>query len=362
MMRYGHYIILLNCILILYLFYGLMRCNEILQIIVELKDVTDDEKLLLLLVSPPASPIRVASPPTTAESSPPTPSPVRLSSDPKHDSAPPTQTQPESSAHIDSTNVDDETNLRILSKSIFELFSKFNFINNKVTAVEATNHILEQRILFLEKENIDLKERIGMKDRFMMQFFEKNFPSYVKSYKKELCPGSSLSPTASEDTTLSEYEVDTTVRSGIAQRVQRRNDRKRKLVSTPFTTGITKKKIKRKKVTKDDSGNAIASDQPDKIPEKAPILTPTPALQPKTEPTPVIPVGPTVVTPAEPEQANVTAVEMPSGKEIVVYEVDENKEIPLNPAAETLDYPGRNLIADDKRLIIDNALKQFKFM
>ncbi|KAI0493332.1 hypothetical protein KFK09_027609 [Dendrobium nobile] len=349
------------------------------EILTELQGITDAEKDLLLHLSPPTSPIKEPSPsrvpcPTTAESTQTTPaSPVGMSSPPEHDSPTPTPVRPvlftstshpDSSAEPESTNVDDQANFVLLNKSIFELFNKYNFIQKKVAEVEATNQIQEHRIHFLEdsmfdleKENSNLKEKIKKKDDFLMQFFEDQFPSYLKNYKKEMCAPSSVSPTASEETTLSEYEVDTSILSGIAQRVQRRNGRKRKLVSTPFTTGVRKKKIKKKVLSEELALVASAGDRPDEVPEKAAVHTTTPASQPPPEPTPTSPI----VIPEPHEQEDVPVVDQPVVKEAVVYEVDENIEIPRAPAAEMLDYPGRALISEDKRVIIDNALKQFKF-
>ncbi|PKU83498.1 hypothetical protein MA16_Dca018487 [Dendrobium catenatum] len=282
------------------------------EILKELRGITNYEKDLLLRLSPPASPIWEASPSrvpftTTAESTQPTPaSPVRLSSPPKHDSATPTpvspvrfssQSHPDSSAHPESRHVDDQTNLAILNKSIYELFNKHNFMKKKVADVEATNHILEHRIHFLEdsvfdleKENFNLKEQIKKKNWFLMQFFEEQFPSYFKTYKKEMCAPSSLSPTVSEDTTLSDS----------------------------YTNSCTTTSNE----TYTNKSNCNSSTL---------------------------------------EQENVTDVDLPVVKATIVYEVDENKEILMAHATEMLDYPGRALISEDKRLIIDNGLKQFKF-
>ncbi|XP_020705582.1 protein TsetseEP-like [Dendrobium catenatum] len=214
-----------------------------------------------------------------------------------------------------------------------------------------------------------------------------------------MAAGSSSSITISEkDATLSEDEVDPSLLTGIAKRVQKRNARKRKVVSTPFTMGDSKKKIKLNLASKEKFGHSISSDTPAIAPEPAPAPTPastpppltepaptsaselalapeitlTPAPPPTIEPSPTSPselapapeTGPTPepipATDPEPEHASVNDVEPAADKSMIVYEVDDSKEIELRPAPEYLDYPGRSLISEDKCLFIDNDLKQFK--
>ncbi|PKU84793.1 hypothetical protein MA16_Dca008203 [Dendrobium catenatum] len=213
--------------------------SSILEILKEFRGIINDEKVLLHGLSPASPiteviPIRATSPPT-AESLSLTRvhSPVNEPIPPKDDSCPPSPVGPvwvASPTHPDSSS---------------------NLESSQVVQLEANNNQLEQCIVTLEQslfdlkeENFEFKEQIKKKDGFILQFFQDQFPAYFRTYKKEMAVGSSSSTTVSEkDATLCE-EVDPSLLTGIAKRVQKRNDRKRKVVSIPFTTGNRKKKIK----------------------------------------------------------------------------------------------------------------------
>ncbi|PKU87875.1 hypothetical protein MA16_Dca026423 [Dendrobium catenatum] len=214
------------------------------------------------------SPIRVASPskphssPRTPSSPIRVPSPIREASPPKHIPVRVARpTDPYSSTHHESSPLNDEINLRILNQAIYKLLTKDKFMKKNVAEVEATNRILKEQIVNLEQSVFDLKEeifylkeQIKKKDGFILQFFQDQFPDYFKTYKKEMATGSFSSATISEkDATLSEDEVDPSLLTGIAKRVQKRNDRKRKVISTHFTMGDRKKKILKNLASKEKS-------------------------------------------------------------------------------------------------------------
>ncbi|XP_020688500.1 uncharacterized protein LOC110103943 [Dendrobium catenatum] len=330
------------------------------------------------------SPIRVASPskphssPRTPSSPIRVPSPIREASPPKHIPVRVARpTDPYSSTHHESSPLNDEINLRILNQAIYKLLTKDKFMKKNVAEVEATNRILKEQIVNLEQSVFDLKEeifylkeQIKKKDGFILQFFQDQFPDYFKTYKKEMATGSFSSATISEkDATLSEDEVDPSLLTGIAKRVQKRNDRKRKVISTHFTMGDRKKKILKNLASKEKLGDSISSDTPAIAPELA--LAPTPAaappsptapaptspselaLAPETAPTAAPPRTPAPPPTTEPEPKNAPVTD----KAMIVYEVDDSKEIELRPASEILDYPGRSLISEDKILFINNGLK-----
>ncbi|KAI0511111.1 hypothetical protein KFK09_011733 [Dendrobium nobile] len=190
---------------------------------------------------------------------------------------------------------------------------------------------------------------------------------------------SSSSATESEkivykDASVSEDEkFDPSLQTGIARRVQLRNNMKRKVVSTPFTTGVRKKKTKQDLSSKEKFSEPIPSDVPTQSPELAPAPTPTPPTDPAptAEPPQATEVsGVTEPAPThdpEPEPARIpdpstSMDESTTGhdKAIIVYEVDDTKKIELRPAPEEIYYPGRLLITEDKHIFIDNSLKQFK--
>ncbi|XP_020694221.1 proteoglycan 4-like [Dendrobium catenatum] len=112
-----------------------------------------------------------------------------------------------------------------------------------------------------------------------------------------MAANSSSSATISEkDASLSEDEVDPSLLTSIAKRVQLRNDRKRKVVSTPFTTAPA---------TETDRAPAppTASEPTPTSPSElapAPEIAPTPAPPPTTNP--------------EPEHAPVTGLEPAADK------------------------------------------------
>ncbi|PKU86480.1 hypothetical protein MA16_Dca010516 [Dendrobium catenatum] len=344
-----------------------LQDHEILQ---HLRGITDAEKALLnrpsnnLSKSPtlsppsPASPVNVSTPfkvasPPKDDSSTPNPASLPKVASPRfNDSS--AQTEAESSPFTE------ETNLKILNQAIYELFNKDKFMKEKVASVEETNRILENHVLNLEQsilelkdENFDLKEEIIRKDRVM------------------------LHPTDDE-------EFDPSLETGIAKRVQQRNDRKMKVVSTPFTTGLRKKKTKEDCSSKEKLTKIIPSDVPLQSPETSTATTPPPPTAPIPTQSPVLDPAPTiaptvhvptdesvlptevsrVLSPAhtqnkEPEPVHVPPASMDEAnvaydKSIIIYEVDDAKEIELRPASEELNYPGRTLLTGDKCIFIDN--------
>ncbi|KAI0496526.1 hypothetical protein KFK09_022845 [Dendrobium nobile] len=256
--------------------------------------------------------------------------------------------------------VPEKKNLKIINQSIYKLFTEHAFMYQKIASLEFSKTQLEKQVDALEQQVSELKADNNKKFCGIYKILSHHFPHYFTS-EKIGSPAPSSSRTDSDNIVLDEVSksVDKIVeeitkelnimnssRGGIARRVHLRNDRKRKRVRTPFTAGDKKKKKAYsandgvEKVTKNETsitGRKPVTRASTRIIEKSTDAVPSPAA-----PTPKTPKAAVSVLP-----------------KTVICDVDESKTLE-RPAAAFLEYPGRLLINEERRISIDSFIQKYK--
>ncbi|KAL0919183.1 hypothetical protein M5K25_011261 [Dendrobium thyrsiflorum] len=306
----------------------------------------------------PSSPPRIATP-----SQIPTPSsPPRM---PSPDQFPSTSHKEPFTVHLSNPPLAETPNWESVNEAITNLISRNKFLLNKVTSLESSNDFLTRRVAALEQAVFELKEA-NLKDDNVQKLMSEENPASLK-LTQSACSEKSSSRTLSNKPTgdSEEEELASTCKSGIARRVQLRHDRKKKFVSTPFTTGDRRRKKEKLPAKKKvilpiaDASKEQVHVSVDAAPFKSAELAPSSAAE-------SIEVGPAPVAAAldkTPElvPADATPFKKIEDDQIIITEIDES--IPTDPQAapEILDYPGRELISVEKKFFIDKCLKYFKY-
>ncbi|KAL0925954.1 hypothetical protein M5K25_004331 [Dendrobium thyrsiflorum] len=326
-------------------------------------------------------------------------SPARM---PTHDQIPSTSDKEPSTVHVSNSPPAETPNWDYVKEAIINLISKNKFLLNKVTSLESSNDFLTRRVAALEQAVYELKEA-NLKDGNVQKLMSTENTASVKptetacsdksssrtqTSKKIVSPSSVVAPNVveeeqqniqdainlktNEDERLAdkqtgdseEEELASTCKSGIARRVQLRHDRKRKFVSTPFTTGDRRRKK-------------------EKIPAKKKVILPIAEPSKEQVPVPVdaapsksaelLPVAAeSIEVGAAPVEAALdrtdellpvdkTPIKKTQDDQIIVAEIDESMPTDPQAAPEFIDYPGRELISVEKKFFIDKCLRYLKY-
>ncbi|KAL0929171.1 hypothetical protein M5K25_001115 [Dendrobium thyrsiflorum] len=185
--------------------------------------------------------------------------------------------------HLSNPPPTETPNWESVNEAITNLISWNKFLLNKVTSLESSNDFLTRRVAALEQAVFELKEA-NLKDDNVHKLMSEENPASLKptqsacseksSSNNNVSPSSVVAPTVVEEEQENiqdvnnllepqtdklktneeegladkptgdseEEELASTCKSGIARRVQLRHDRKRKFVSTSFTTGDRRRK------------------------------------------------------------------------------------------------------------------------
>ncbi|PKU69894.1 Putative ubiquitin-like-specific protease 1B [Dendrobium catenatum] len=231
--------------------------------------------------------------------------------------------------------------------------------------------LLQKRVEALDNEVFQLKSDNNEKFCGIYKILSYHFPHYFKSEKI----GSSVQSSSRTESNNNFDEVSKTVEKiideivgkketsedeefpfpssgtgGIAKRVHRMNDRKRKRVKTPFTTGDRKKK--KAQLPTDNKEAEILSKKETSVTTRKPVTRAATRLKekltdskkasaPKDETMKIAPSAPPVEKP-----------------KTAIFDVEDSKYVE-RAAKEFLDYPGRLLLNEEKRNAIDNFLKKY---
>ncbi|KAH0449373.1 hypothetical protein IEQ34_020065 [Dendrobium chrysotoxum] len=201
-----------------------------------------------------------------------------ISTPPRTLTSQPTTHSRTSKKETSTAEVLDDDNIKSLHEACSKLIAQNKVLVKKITVVETTSSLLKRHVQYLEHVVFELRDEKNMKIKRMEDFLLLRFPAVYTVYQKGKS-GESSSRTNTENivvtpstgialkevtqqksTDEAQGVIDMTVKekmkdekeaeeefassshTGIARRVQRQVGRKRKLVESPFTTGVAKKK------------------------------------------------------------------------------------------------------------------------
>ncbi|KAI0494349.1 hypothetical protein KFK09_024483 [Dendrobium nobile] len=150
-----------------------------------------------------------------------------------------------------------------------------------------------------------------------------------------------------------EFTLPSSGTGGIARRVHGRNDRKRKRVKTPFTTGDRKKKKTQLQTVNKEA--EILSKKETSVTTRKPVTRAATRLKEKVTESKKASAPQDETTKIAPSAAPVKK------PKTAIFDVEDSKYVE-RAAKEFLDYPGRLLLNEEKRNTIDAFLKKYTKM